>query len=291
MNSLFKNFLISMLFCLFIFVVLRVVFSTEEGEVKQYVEIFIVFFAIVLILSLIINIIFVTYKKYKVYKNSTRRLLVIGDEQCDQKQLLDMFEKPNAKNTMDASEELRPLEIQIVPSFLLTDQTPKGKLHLLQIRGSWFSRKSKLVVVINIRLLELMEEEQVRKYIFDISQVIKQLSFWKRKNEIAICLSQADAIEGCSNFIYCAVERSSFIKSNSSNKELLLKFGVQETFLSQIEMVKPVLLNSVTKFSAERFLNLLEFFHYSNVRLSQVDLVLDTFRQLQVTEDAKVLVF
>ncbi len=146
------------------------------------------------------------------------------------------------------------------------------------------------MVVINVRQLQQMEEEPIRKYLYDISQVIKQLSFWKRKVDVSICISQTDSIEGYSNFVQCVFERSGSTLSGSLTKDLLLEFGIQDSLSRQIEIYKPELLNSITKFTAERFLILLDFFHYSDVRLSQVRMILDTFRQLQETEKARVFV-
>ncbi len=94
-----------MLFCLLIFVVLRVVFSDEKTEIIDYIELLIIFFAIILIVSLIVYLVHFAYKKWKNYKTSARRLLVIGDEQCDQNQLLQLFDSHDSQKSFVGNEQ------------------------------------------------------------------------------------------------------------------------------------------------------------------------------------------
>ncbi|TQV88490.1 hypothetical protein [Aliikangiella coralliicola] len=281
MNKTIQLIALTIFFSALTFLVLRIILSFDKALAVNYLNVAIIFLAVVLVILLVVVLVHFLYGKWQSYKKQNRRLFIIGDEDCDPEQMINLLFVEGGNLQAQQLPDREKLEAHIIPDFLITDQSPKAKLQLLQLKGSWFALKPKILIVVKVQQLMQMETEQIRKYVFDLNQVAKQLSFWKRKSAISVYVRQTDSIKGYANFIQCNSALSDFS---------MLHFEIQDTLNSQIDRLRPGLLKAITRFTVERFISLLDFYHYFDVRLSQVNTFLETFAQLQSNQPVNVFI-
>ena len=150
------------------------------NEVKNYY---------LLLIFLVVVLVFLSYL-YWLTKHTTS-VLLLGDAHSDSEKLI---------NSGDASLLGEELSSQIIPSPLLQQDSPRTRLQLKRLKGSFF-KPPRIVIVVNLPHLLQSNEGEMLLLTSNLNRVLFLLRHAKRTQQIDLVFNHLEKLSGYNEFV------------------------------------------------------------------------------------------
>jgi hypothetical protein len=214
MKHLKKNLLLySLAACIVAILALIYIISSEEKDSYYYP----------LLVFLVITLVFLTYL-YWLTKHSTS-VLLLGGPHSDNEKLI---------NSCDASLRGDQLSSQIIPSSLLEQDTPRARLQLKRLKGSFF-KPPRIVIVINLQHLLQSHEGQILLLTTNLNRVLFLLRHSYRMQQIDVVFNHLEKCQGFIEFL----AHSDGIGEYSAEEPILEQLSAQQNSTKALLACQP----------------------------------------------------
>ena len=181
------------------------------NEVKNYY---------LLLIFLVIVLVFLSYL-YWLTKHTTS-VLLLGDPHSDSEKLI---------NGCDSSLLGEQLSSQIIPSSLLQQDSPRARLQLKRLKGSFFN-PPRIVIVLNLQRLLQNNEGEVLLLCSNLNRVLFLLRHTNRMQQIDVVFNHLDQLQGYKEFVTLRDSEAEYSAEVSIAEQLTLQQNSTKALLA-----------------------------------------------------------
>ena len=165
-----------------------------------------------LLIFLVIVLVFLSYL-YWLTKHSTS-VLLLSDAHSDSEKLI---------NSCDASLLGEELASQIIPSALLQQDSPRTRLQLKRLKGSFF-KPPRIVIVLNLQHLLNSNEGELLLLTTNLNRVLFLLRHARRTQQVDVVFNHLEKLSGYREF----VTQADGISEYSATQSIAQQLGAQQ---------------------------------------------------------------
>lgn len=221
-------------------------------------------YGLLLIVTIVFTTMFFCYLLWVRLNGVT--LILIGDHYANS-------DNQDVIDSLDIAMLNHPTRVQIMSKVALEQDSLKIRLHLQQLKGSFFY-PPKILINLNINSLLLSDKAQVFLLTANLNRVLEQLRHWRTEQKIDLVVNTMQSVDGYNEF------------SDISGRPM--HFNAKSNLHQQLRKLQNST-KSLIKFSPANFLNYLKFAHTMPSFLAQIDELLANL--LIANEDADTHVY